>query len=84
MKICGNFHLNFAIVGQNVITTIQAQIESEYSSYIINFMIITIDKGVVVSINIKIAYKYHSFLTNYTFSVVNITFPLTYTAFSLI
>jgi len=47
-------------------------------------MIITIDKGVVVSINIKIAYKYHSFLTNYTFSVVNITFPLIYTAFSLI
>jgi len=74
LKICGNFHLNFAIVGQNVITTIQAQIESEYSSYIINFMIITIDKGVVVSINIKIAYKFRPFLTNHSFSVINETF----------
>ena len=47
-------------------------------------MIITINNSIETSNSTKIAYKFHPFLTNYTFSYINEGYLLMYLTYSLI
>jgi len=69
--INGNFHPNFAIIGQNVNERFQIKIKANNSIYMPHFMTINISNSIETSNSTKIAYKFHPFLTNHTFSFIN-------------